>query len=174
MTEPRTISLIQSARIASPCDMKWEDMTGDDRVRHCEVCDLNVYNFAAMSEDEANELLASAEGRICGRLWRRFDGTIITADCPVGLRAVRRKMVFMTARIVAATVALCSVLAFGRSRDVEPWQGPDSTYTQTKQRIETWLNNAPPPVPGRIALGGVCAPPPAPVQPVTPQNNSSQ
>ncbi len=169
MNESKTISLIQTARIASPCDMKWDDMVGDERVRHCEACDLNVYNIAAMTADEANALLEGAEGRICGRLWRRFDGTVITRDCPVGLQIIRRKMILTTAKVAAAIIALGSVLAFGRSREVDPWQGPDSTYTQTRTRIETWLNNAPPPVPGRMIMGDMCvAPPPVP----TLQNNS--
>lgn len=160
MTEPRSVSLIQTARIASPCDMKWDDMTGDDRVRHCDACDLNVYNFAAMTEDEANALLASAEGRICGRLWRRADGTVITRDCPVGLRAIRRKMATTTASVAAAAVALVGALLFGRSRESDSWPVPDSTYVQTKQRIETWINGAALPAPGRIIMGDIACPPP--------------
>ena len=43
-------------------------MTGDERVRHCTLCDLNVHNFAAMTGDETRELLARSSGRICGRI----------------------------------------------------------------------------------------------------------
>ena len=30
--------------IALPCLTSWERMEGDERVRHCAVCNLNVYN----------------------------------------------------------------------------------------------------------------------------------
>jgi hypothetical protein len=65
-------------------------MTGDDRVRFCEHCRKNVYNLSSMSHDEAAALVRQTEGRLCVRFYRRHDGTILTNDCPVGLRAARR------------------------------------------------------------------------------------
>ena len=79
-------------RIASPCPASWEQMTGDDRARFCELCNLHVYNIAELTASEAKSLIANAEGRICARLYRRSDGTVITKDCPVGLRAIRRRV----------------------------------------------------------------------------------
>ena len=67
-------------------------MAGDERVRHCRLCDLNVYNFAELTRDEIRALIARSEGRLCGRLYRRADGTIITRDCPTGLAALRQRM----------------------------------------------------------------------------------
>jgi hypothetical protein len=34
-----------------------------------------------MTSDEAASLIAGREGRLCARLFRRADGTVITADC---------------------------------------------------------------------------------------------
>ena len=42
--------MINNIRVASPCPAKWEQMQGDDRVRHCDACNLNVYNLAAFTE----------------------------------------------------------------------------------------------------------------------------
>jgi hypothetical protein len=77
-------------RIASPCSTSWEEMKGDDRVRICDYCQLRVFNLSGMSQHEAEELIAKAEGRLCVRFYQRVDGTVITADCPIGLRALRR------------------------------------------------------------------------------------
>lgn len=77
-------------------------MTGDDRQRHCRRCNLNVYNLSEMSRNEAEAFLAECEGRVCVKLYRRHDGTVITKDCPVGLAAVRAQVV----RIALATVGL--------------------------------------------------------------------
>jgi hypothetical protein len=77
-------------------------MVGDNSVRFCNHCRLNVYNLSELSKDEAEALLASTEGRLCARLYRRSDGTVLTKDCPVGLQALRRRM----ARSAAAVFAL--------------------------------------------------------------------
>jgi hypothetical protein len=58
-----------------------DEMPGDDRVRSCSACSLLVYNIAAMTSDEAASPIAGREGRLCARLFRRADGTVITADC---------------------------------------------------------------------------------------------
>src|SRR5262245_8014341 len=103
-----------SLRVASPCHLSWEEMTGGHRVRFCGSCQLNVYNFSAMTADEVRALIAKSEGRICGRLYRRTDGTILTRDCPVGLRAVRRRVRRMVGAVFATLVSLGSI-ALGQS-----------------------------------------------------------
>ncbi len=102
---------VDSLRIATPCPMGWEQMTGNDRVRFCDQCGLNVYNIAELSRPEAEALIASSEGRICARLFRRVDGTVLTKDCPVGLRALRMRVTKRVAAMVAAMVATIASLS---------------------------------------------------------------
>src|SRR4028118_400860 len=84
--------LLRQVKIAAPCSVKWETMPGGERVRSCAQCSHKVYNLSAMSGDEAANLIREAEGRVCVRLYRRADGSIMTSDCPTGLRAVRQRM----------------------------------------------------------------------------------
>ncbi|MFN7701363.1 MAG: hypothetical protein ACK6CU_09235 [Deltaproteobacteria bacterium] len=70
--------------IASPCREKWNAMVGDDRVRHCSRCDKDVYNLSGMTGPEITALLARRGERPCVRFFKRQDGTMLTADCPVG------------------------------------------------------------------------------------------
>jgi hypothetical protein len=106
---PRAQDPLGSLRIAAPCPAAWEGMAGDERVRYCTLCSLNVYNFAEMSREEVRELLVRTEGRVCARLYRRADGTVLTRDCPTGLRALRQR----TSRVAAALIAaVCSLPAF--------------------------------------------------------------
>jgi Carboxypeptidase regulatory-like domain len=102
---------IGSLRIAVPCPATWEGMAGDERVRHCTLCNLNVYNFAEMTGDEVRRLLERTEGRVCARLYQRADGTVLTRDCPTGLRALRRRASRVAAALIAALLTLPS-LAF--------------------------------------------------------------
>lgn len=88
-------------KIATPCPISWEQMTGTERVRFCQNCQLNVYNISALSKQEAETLLLNTEGRVCARIYRRGDGTVMTEDCPVGLRAIRRKISQAAAAVLA-------------------------------------------------------------------------
>ena len=94
---------LDSIRIASPCRSDWNQMYGDDRRRFCAECKLNVYNLSGMTRDEAEQLVMNSEGRLCVRFFRRKDGTILTQDCPVGWKAVKK-------RATRLAVALSSVL----------------------------------------------------------------
>lgn len=118
------LSILNSLEIASPCSASWDDMEGDDRQRFCAACKLNVYNISGMSRAAAEELLLTSEGHLCVRLFRRADGTVLTRDCPVGLRAVRRALVRsgLLAAAMVAFVLLCGLraLTFGKTAG----QGP--------------------------------------------------
>ena len=83
---------INKIRIASPCSVPWETMIGDERTRLCSQCSLNVYNIADMSVEEIAGLISNSRGRKCFRLMRRADGTVITKDCPVGVRSYRKRI----------------------------------------------------------------------------------
>ena len=102
---------LDNLRTASPCPVGWEQMTGDERVRLCRLCDLHVYNISEVTRDEPYALIAKSEGRICARLVRRADGTVITKDCPVGLRAIKRRVARTTATVFAAIVSLSASVA---------------------------------------------------------------
>jgi len=106
---------LDQIRVASPCPVSWEQMTGDNRVRFCSECRLNVYNFAELTRTEAEQLILTAEGRVCGRLYRRTDGTLITRDCPIGVGAIRRKVARIAGAAFATIISLCSI-AFGQKQ----------------------------------------------------------
>ena len=111
MTE--STDFLDAIDIASPCSAEWDDMTGDDRVRSCADCKLNVYNLSEMSRGEATRTVEAAEGRLCVRFYRRADGTMITRDCPVGLAALRRRARLAGARLVALLGILWTGLLSG-------------------------------------------------------------
>lgn len=92
--------------VASPCGESWDDMSGDDRVRFCDRCELNVFNLSGMTRDEAERTVAGAEGRLCVRYFQRSDGMLLTRDCPVGLAARMRR------RLRLATAAILGLLTF--------------------------------------------------------------
>ena len=97
---------LDDIRIASPCNARWEDMTGDDRARFCKQCSKHVFNLSAMTRPEAESLIREKEGKFCGRYNRRRDGRMLTADCPTGLRRCRERLGFVFGAMVGALMFL--------------------------------------------------------------------
>jgi hypothetical protein len=105
---PKLTSPLDHIKIAAPCSADWDQMFSfeDKRVRFCSQCNLNVYNLSDMSRQEAEALINKTEGRLCVRFYRRADGSILTQNCPVGLRAIKRRVAWV------AQVVLGMVLSF--------------------------------------------------------------
>src|SRR5262245_11466437 len=108
----KTISLVQQVQIASPCTASWDAMVGDGKVRFCSHCKLNVYNLSAMSQEEGERLIIEKEGKLCARIYRREDGTVLTRDCPVGLAALRKRMIRFGVRTAAAVAFIVCAAAY--------------------------------------------------------------
>lgn len=177
----KTISLVQRVQIASPCPVSWQSMSGDDHVRFCGQCKLNVYNLSAMSQEEGEQLILQKEGKLCARIYRRSDGTILTKDCPVGLAALRRRVVGFGVAI-AATVLLVvgtaiSAITRPRVRDESWYLRLDvniSSYKTVTGTVTRWLNTTPMPRGGW--LGGIVlvSPPPTPPAPSSCESSVSE
>jgi hypothetical protein len=114
----RATPFLDTLRIASPCNEPWEGMVGDERSRFCGKCQKDVHNISSMTRMDAEALLESVASSICVRMYQRLDGTILTADCPVGVRKKRVKRLFL-ATIGGGIAAAAGVLAFWRYEESE-------------------------------------------------------
>jgi hypothetical protein len=112
-------AIIDSIRIAAPCNARWEDMTGDEQARFCGSCRKNVYNLSAMTRPEIHALVERTEGKFCGRFYQRTDGRMITADCPEGLRRKRNRIVRACRTAFAAVLLFFGVKTQARAADKE-------------------------------------------------------
>jgi hypothetical protein len=162
---------LDQIEIPIPCQVPWDSMAGDAQVRHCGQCRQNVYNIASMTRPEALRLLESNGGRVCVRIFRRPDGTIITADCRERLRQARQRGVLaflaVLVLVVCAQVSAQIVGLIGLRRLVRG----DAVGV----RGEVALAGAPVPVPVPVPimgeppvqpLMGKPAPPPKPIRKV--------
>jgi hypothetical protein len=98
---------LKQIQIAKPCQQSWDEMDGDETARFCPLCSRHVYNLSAMTADEAKTLVFETEGQHCVRFYRRKDGTIMTSDCPVGVRIAQRR--FGAPRSWAVAMVIASV-----------------------------------------------------------------
>lgn len=99
----RRVSIIAQA---SPCSEDWDRMTGTGPSRMCGKCNKLVHNFSLMTAAEITQVVRSAPGGVCVKLYRRADDTILTADCPVGLAWIRWRVTAVFAALLAFLVRL--------------------------------------------------------------------
>jgi hypothetical protein len=106
-------SPLDHVAVATPCRADWNLMLGDETIRFCTLCRRNVYNLSGMSREKAEQVLLEHRGSLCIRLYRRSDGTVLTADCPVGLAdRARQAWGWVTAALVAVTAFVLGLAAF--------------------------------------------------------------
>ena len=118
----KSLDLLANVQVASPCPANWEDMAGDEHVRFCGQCDKNVYNLSALTSAAATALILEHEGNLCGRFFRRADGTLLTADCPVGVhhRLRRKRRLAMLATSLAGFLTLSGCTKFEETSTSTP------------------------------------------------------
>jgi hypothetical protein len=127
-----SLDLIQ---VASPCHASWDAMQGDDRRRFCRQCNLHVYNLSDMPRAEAEAFIGQAEGRTCVRFFRRADGTVLTRDCPVGMRAVRQRFI----RAAAALAGMLLALIGGTVWHAPPTPTPSGSSRARRELLSPWV-----------------------------------
>jgi hypothetical protein len=131
------IPLLQNVRVAAPCPAAWNEMAEveGNRVKFCSGCQKRVYNLSAMGQAEAEGLLRRHEGHLCVRYYRRRDGTILTTDCPVGLKAART-LAFRRAQVsFAACLLFCVGFAAYRASELSVTMGIPASYP-TEQSVD--------------------------------------
>jgi hypothetical protein len=164
---------LEDVRIAAPCTASWDDMKGDDRVRFCGKCEKNVYNLSAMPREEAEAFLADRGGNVCVRLYQRTDGTVLTEDCPVGVKRRRRVRLALAVGgglLAGAAVAIagmdgkCKTSTDGwQQGDIRPLQGAVAFPLQSATQ-EPSAETPPPRPPVQPIMGKPTMPHPAGTQ----------
>lgn len=130
---------VNQIQVASPCTVSWDAMKGDEQVRFCGQCEKNVYNLSTMSLTEISNLLERKEGRTCVRFYRRADGTVLTDDCPVGLRAVRRKMALIATAAAGALATMGFAMFSSREAMARTLRDSSLGRIQVVRRLADWM-----------------------------------
>jgi len=135
-----------------------------------------------MTEDEGERLIIENEGTLCARIYRRFDGTVLTRDCPVGLRAVRKRILWCAGRAAAALAFIIgsvvhalmqpdsfngdnrgNLQSFSFSAQF-PWDPPSALHQVVFNNLKRWLSSAPQQVQTVWEAGSIAMPPSVQVQ----------
>jgi hypothetical protein len=128
------LPVLDNIRIAAPCTAAWDNMAGDDTVRHCGDCKKNVFDLSEMTREQAEATIIEHDGKLCVRYYRRADGKILTKDCAVGTKMRRRRRWFA----VGAAAALAGAVIGWKVRPrAIPQAGVQlDVHTLTAERVQ--------------------------------------
>ena len=106
------LPLLDNLRVASPCPQSWDEMDGDERVRHCWRCDQDVYNLSELTREQAEALVFAREAPCARASTVAADGTILTSDCPPGRRRYLALRGLFGALVAAVLAIFCRALSW--------------------------------------------------------------
>jgi len=161
LLEQAKLPILDNIRVASPCTADWSQMhrvpadqsgkmINDERARHCNKCDKQVFDLSEMTRAEAEALIIEKHGKLCARYYRRADGTILTSDCRVGAAAGRKRKIIAVASLAMISAGVAAVVRRHNrveldaidTVEIAPAREATSTHVEANARTE-----APPPKP---------------------------
>lgn len=135
MKRKDTLKILDSIKIESPCTESWEEMTGDDRRRHCEICNHSVESISEMTRAEAAKLVEKkGENRLCLRYRVTPFGDIIFKPETSPLTFVWQRVSLLVATIMTI---------FGLSSPLSAECNNESNTESTSQKERTMLGRMP-------------------------------
>ena len=105
---PKQYRQLDLVHVSSPCTADWDAMVGNDEVRFCVHCNLNVHDLTQMTRKRAEQLVARSRGRLCIRYVRRPDGSLQTRQVPSELHQIKRRASKITAGAFSAVLSLAA------------------------------------------------------------------
>src|SRR5690242_7560582 len=100
--------LIHQLRLSSPCEVEWDSMIGNDRVRFCEHCRLSVHHVDSLNRKQLRRLIARSNGRLCVNYTRADVQPEVTF--PI-LHKIGRRTSALAAGAFSATLGLSAATA---------------------------------------------------------------
>src|SRR5689334_3992004 len=122
----REFNPLERIQISSPCQADWDEMTGNEQVRRCGHCHLDVHNLTTMTREQVEALVAKSEGRLCVRYVLRPEGSIRTDFPPPPIHVARPRASLLVA---GAFTAALSISGAAQQADRHPGQSSPGKAT---------------------------------------------
>jgi hypothetical protein len=114
--------------VPEPCTENWDNMTPNERGRHCASCDKTVIDFSLFSDKQLIEFFSKATDKICGRIPKfQLERQIIFSEPPK--HPFFNKLLFGTALAAGLTIN-----AAAQQNDTKP---QTTKTTKEKENIES-------------------------------------
>ena len=134
--------------LSHPCSQDWNDMSGDDKRRFCDRCQLHVHNLSAMSPIEQRTLLSERGVRRCV--------AYLTTSNSIRVRSGTWLFLQRWLRPWRAAVAVLTILlpsAFSGCATSRPQTLPQPADTHDSKQVRQIHD-------GKMVAGGITCEPP--------------
>ena len=125
-----SLPVLPQVHINTPCRADWDSMAGDAQKRFCGSCQKHVHDLSQLDTESASKLLAKCDQKVCVRVRRNADGSVVTKDNDLS----RRNWLSNCATTVAG---LMTMLIFGGCEDPFTQGEPLLGDVETRGYIET-------------------------------------
>jgi hypothetical protein len=103
-------------------------MVGNERVRYCPECKLDVYDFSSMSDEDVRQVVSGRQQRLCARVRQRPDGTVMPRNSSLRFSIVMRRI----SRV--SRIALTAAISVGPALGRPPHTTTEQKLFQIQQR----------------------------------------
>lgn len=104
-------NFLNNVTVPSQCTEDWNSMTGNDQVRFCKHCNLDVHNLSQMTRSQAQRLIDRSNGRLCVRFYHDYAGQPLTLPVRQKLHRISRRVSRIAAGAFTATLSVTSAVA---------------------------------------------------------------
>ena len=176
------IPLLNQIYIEKPCTANWDAMTAiqGEQVKHCAHCQKNVYNLSAMTEQDAENLLAQMPN-LCVRYSQNDEGQILTEEVLPPSRSPKMPSTWLFRFVASVAAIVTGLIARPASADTvqnakTPPKKPTKTQTQQTRHLIMGKRIAPAHTMGKPVMRKLeSAPPPIMGEPsVTPKKDQTK
>jgi hypothetical protein len=120
-------NFLHNLTIPSPCTADWNSMVGNDQVRFCEHCSLDVHNLSVMTRNQAQRLVARSNGRLCVRYHSDSRGKPLTLPLAQKLHRINRRVSRIAAGAFGATLSITSAVVQNSASAQQSVYPPNAT-----------------------------------------------
>src|SRR5258708_6549712 len=104
--EMREVMKPTTLRLARPCSLAWEQLSGEGDGRHCEECKTIVHDLDALGPRALRLLIHEHPNGFCGKYTSRPGDSFVIPDEPLRVRP--RRQMARAAVVLATSLAACS------------------------------------------------------------------
>jgi hypothetical protein len=131
-------NFLKNLTVPTPCPADWDSMIGNDQVRFCEHCSLDVHNLSQMTRAQAERLVAQSNGRLCVRYHRSSTGQPLTLPVGQKLHGISRRVSRIAAGAFTATLSVTSAVAQGSAS----YRSGNANPANETQPVARWASGS--------------------------------
>ena len=100
--------LLENVSVETPCSADWNEMMGNEEVRHCHQCQRNIHNISEMPKRRALKVLNQKDEIVCISYFKDEKNKIITQTY---FGIFRRNLVKTISTVLALIFSFTSIYA---------------------------------------------------------------